>query len=104
MLALPQQPTILSLKCMLWRHDSVENTCFEFDIDTLTPTYNLMIGVPGQSNAFEISQKIGLKHTLIDRARGLLSSQKNDFTKIANKLEMLRKRSMKITYVCSEMK
>lgn len=79
------------LKMYALEHDNVENACFEFDIDTLTPTYNLMIGVPGQSNAFEISQKIGLKHSLIDRARGLLSSQKNDFIKIANKLEKLRK-------------
>lgn len=79
------------LKMYALEHDNVENACFEFDIDTLTPTYNLMIGVPGQSNAFEISQKIGLKQSLIDKARGLLSSQKNDFIKIANKLEMLRK-------------
>lgn len=79
------------LKMYALEHDNVENACFEFDIDTLTPTYNLMIGVPGQSNAFEISQKIGLKKSLINRARGLLSSQKSDFIKIANKLEMLRK-------------
>ena len=79
------------LKMYALEHDNVENACFEFDIDTLTPTYNLMIGMPGQSNAFEISQKIGLKQNLIDKARGLLSSQKSDFVKIANKLEMLRK-------------
>lgn len=79
------------LKMYALEHDNVENACFEFDIDTLTPTYNLMIGVPGQSNAFEISEKIGLKHSLINRAKGLLSNQKNNFTKIANKLETLRK-------------
>lgn len=79
------------LKMYALEHDNVENACFEFDMDTLTPTYNLMIGVPGQSNAFEISEKIGLKHSLINRAKGLLSNQKNNFTKIANKLETLRK-------------
>ncbi len=79
------------LKMYALEHDNVENACFEFNIDTLTPTYNLMIGVPGQSNAFEISEKIGLKHSLINRAKGLLSNQKNDFTKIANRLETLRK-------------
>lgn len=79
------------LKMYALEHDNVENACFEFDVDTLTPTYNLMLGMPGQSNAFEISQKIGLKKSLINRARGLLSSQNSDFIKIANKLETLRK-------------
>lgn len=90
------------LKMYALEHDNVENACFEFDIDTLTPTYNLMIGVPGQSNAFEISQKIGLKQGLITRARELLSSQKNDFIKIANKLETLRKEYENNLYVQRE--
>ena len=79
------------LKMYALEKDDVENACFEFDIKRLAPTYNLMIGVPGQSNAFAISQKMGLDQSLIHRAQELLSSQKSDFIKIVNKFEVLRK-------------
>lgn len=79
------------LKMYALEKDDVENACFEFDIKHLAPTYNLMIGVPGQSNAFAISQKMGLDPNLIHRAQELLSSQKSDFIKIVNKFEILRK-------------
>ena len=56
-----------------------ENACVEFDIQTLTPTYKLLIGIPGTSRAFEISQKLGMSEKIINRAKCRLGSNNTKF-------------------------
>lgn len=68
----------------------VINGCCEFDVDTLSPTYRLLIGVPGRSNAFAISLRIGIDEDIINHAREIVSSDNRDFEAVLDKLEQTR--------------
>ena len=85
------------LKAYALETPGVENGCCEFDITTLKPTYRLLIGVPGKSNALSISEKLGLPNDVIDRAKELISSENKEFENVVDKLEETR-RKMEIEY------
>ena len=68
----------------------VTNGCCEFDIETLCPTYKLLIGVPGRSNAFAILKHLGMTQDVIDNAKAIVGSDNRDFEAVLEKLEASR--------------
>lgn len=70
--------------------DGVENACCEFDVNTLKPTYRVVVGVPGKSNAFAISSKLGMPDFVIERAQSLVSSENKRFEQVVDALEKSR--------------
>ena len=72
--------------------NSVENACCEFDMDTLSPTYRLLIGIPGKSNAFAISQKLGLSLSIIEEAKTHITTQDENFEDMVARLEDSRRK------------
>ncbi|MBP3495401.1 MAG: endonuclease MutS2 [Clostridia bacterium] len=78
------------LKAFALNTDRVSNASCEFDINTLKPTYRLIIGSPGKSNAFLISQKLGINNEIISRAKELISEDSRNFEGVIEKLERER--------------
>lgn len=75
------------LKTFAFSREGIENACVEFDVDTLKPTYRLLTGIPGASNAFAISRRLGLSQSLVLRAKQLIQADHAQFEQVINQLE-----------------
>ena len=83
------------LKAYGYNRDFVMNASVEFDVDTLSPTYRLLMGVPGRSNAFEISDRLGLRKEIIDRAKSYLGIDSKNVENMIAALERTKKEAEK---------
>ena len=81
------------IKAFALTHEGMQNASMEFDVDRLCPTYRLFIGIPGKSNAFEISKRLGMSDYIIDNAREYLSKQDVDFESVLTSAENEKQRA-----------
>lgn len=79
------------IKAFALNHEGMQNASMEFDIERLCPTYRLFIGIPGKSNAFEISEKLGLDHSIIESAKGFLKVKDVAFEDILTHADLARR-------------
>ena len=75
------------LKTFAYTREGIENACVEFDVETLRPTYRLLLGIPGASNAFAISRRLGLSEAMVLRAKQLIQADHAQFENVINQLE-----------------
>ncbi len=73
--------------------EGVENACCEFDVKSLKPTYRLLIGIPGRSNAFTISERLGLSSEIVARAKQMISASDKRFEGVVRSLEQARRQT-----------
>mgnify|MGYP001093763153 FL=1 len=79
------------IKAFALMHAGMQNASMEFDVDRLCPTYRLFIGIPGKSNAFEISRRLGLSDAVIDRAQDFLQKKDVAFETVLSEAEQARR-------------
>lgn len=75
------------LKLYALQTSRVQNACCEFDVETLRPTYKLLIGIPGKSNAFAITERLGMEDSVVRRARSLVSEENQGFEDVIGDLQ-----------------
>ncbi len=80
-----------ALKSYAYSHEGVENASVEFDLETLRPTFRLAVGIPGKSNAFAISRRLGLRGEIVEKAQSLLSSDHIRVEDIIGEMESNRR-------------
>lgn len=83
------------LKIYAMTNERVENACCEFDVETLRPTYRLLVGIPGKSNAFAISEKLGLERDVISRAKEFLTQDSIRFEDVLSDIEKSRTQALR---------
>src|SRR5439155_1327003 len=79
------------LKALAYMHPGIQNASVEFDADTLRPTYRLLIGIPGRSNALSIAERLGLDAQIVERARDLLGPEVVAIDRVLSDIEADRK-------------
>ncbi len=92
------------LKSYALTTEGVENASCEFDVDTLKPTYRLLVGVPGRSNAFAISEKLGLDNSIINEAKSFINDEDRKFENIISALEKERSDAEKRLFEAEELR